>query len=299
MDRLRIIEFVPAAVQALARGLGYFEDASVSVETARTRSAPEQRDRLLAGEFDAGTTAIDNLIAWNADGADFVLVAQLERTTVLDLVARVGIASLADLAGARFAVDSPVTGFSIVLRAMFARHGIRIDDDQLVAAGGIGQRFEAIRDGDADAGLLGPPWSQQAAESGLVHLTTVEAEFPDFPGIGLVVRRVQVERVRPVLGAYLRACSTAAAWACHPTHRGAALGILADAGFPPQGAESILAVVPCSIEPAMNGVRLLYEMRRALGRLPAAAPGPAALVDGALLAAAIGESKRVDRANAP
>src|SRR3954451_24699005 len=109
MDTLRLIEFVPPAVQALARSLGYLDDESVVLETSRTRSAPEQRDRLLAGEFDAGLTAIDNLIAWNAVGAAFVLVPQLERPTVLDLVARAGIASFDDLRGARFAVDSPVT----------------------------------------------------------------------------------------------------------------------------------------------------------------------------------------------
>src|SRR3954465_8642757 len=110
MEVLRLIQFVPVAVQVVADKLGLFAERGLRLETSRTRSAPEQRDRLLAGEFDAGLTAIDNLIAWNAVGADFVLVAQLERTTVLDLIASRGIASFADLRGARFAVDSPVTG---------------------------------------------------------------------------------------------------------------------------------------------------------------------------------------------
>jgi ABC-type nitrate/sulfonate/bicarbonate transport system substrate-binding protein len=283
METLRIIEFVPPAAEALARGLGYFDAESVAVETVRTRSAPEQRDRLLAGEFDAGLTAIDNLIAWNADGADLVLVAQLERTTVLDLVARSGIGSVADLEGARFAVDSPVTGFSIVLRALLGKHGVTVTDDQLVAAGAIAERFEAIRGGQADAGLLGPPWSQEAIESGLVHLTTVESEFPDFPGIGLAVRRSEIRRVRPALDAYLRACSKAAAWARDEAHRDAAIALLAGAGFPPRGAEAILDVVPPSIAPVPDGVRLLYEMRERLGRLPASAPAPDELVERALL----------------
>src|SRR3954466_15726077 len=219
METLRLIEFVPPAVQVLAHRLGYLEAQSVALQTSRTRSAPEQRDRLLAGEFDAGLTAIDNLIAWNAVGADFVLVAQLERTTVLDLVARAGIASFDDLRGARFAVDSPVTGFSTVLRALLAKHGIDIADDQLVAAGAIGERLEAIRDGQADAALLGPPWSQEAVGEGMVRLAGVEAEFPDFPGICLTVRAGELERLRPALSAYLRACSKAAAWARDATHR--------------------------------------------------------------------------------
>jgi ABC-type nitrate/sulfonate/bicarbonate transport system substrate-binding protein len=286
VEKLQIIEFVPPAAEAIARGLGYFDDESVTVETARTRSAPEQRDRLLGGEFDAGLTAIDNLIAWNADGADFVLVGQLERTTVLDLIARSGIGLFAELDGARFAVDSPVTGFSIVLRAMFAKHAIDIADEQLVAAGAIGERLQAIRDGEADAGLLGPPWSQEAVADGLVRLGTVEAEFPDFPGICLAVRRSEIERLRPVLISYLRACAKAAAWASEPSNREAAVTLLTQAGFPEQGAEAVLDVVPASIAPVMDGVRLLYEMRRQLGRLPASAPIPDELVDHALLAPA-------------
>jgi ABC-type nitrate/sulfonate/bicarbonate transport system substrate-binding protein len=285
MQTLRIIEFVPPAAEALARGLGYFDEQSVVIETTRTRSAPEQRDRLLAGEFDAGLTAIDNLIAWNGEGADFVLVAQPERTTVLDLVARSGTVSLAELAGARFAVDSPVTGFSIVLRALFAKHGVHIADEQLVAAGAIAERFEAIRSGEADAGLLGPPWSQEAVAGGLVHLTTVESEFPDFPGICLAVRGSEIERLRPALGAYLRACSKAAAWATDEAHRDRAIALLVGAGFPAQGAEAILDVVPRSIAPVPDGVRLLYEMRGRLGRLPASAPAPEQIIDNTVLAA--------------
>jgi ABC-type nitrate/sulfonate/bicarbonate transport system substrate-binding protein len=274
METLRLIEFVPPAVQALAHRLGYLEEESVALETSRTRSAPEQRDRLLAGEFDAGLTAIDNLIAWNADDADFVLVAQLERSTVLELIARAGIASLADLHGARLAVDSPVTGFSIVLRALLAKHGVEVADDQLVAVGAIGQRLEALRAGEADAALLGPPWSQEAVGEGLVALATVEAEFPAFPGIGLTVRAGDLERLRPALSGYLRACSKAAAWARDPTRRDSAIALLVDAGFPRPGAEAILDVVPLSLEPVPAGVRLLYRMRRRLDRLPASAPAP-------------------------
>jgi ABC-type nitrate/sulfonate/bicarbonate transport system substrate-binding protein len=283
---LRIIEFVPPAAEALAAGLGYFDVEGVRVETTRTRSAPEQRDRLLAGEFDAGVTAIDNLIAWNADGAELVLVAQLERTTVLDLITRPGVTSFADLDGARFAVDSPVTGFSIVLRALFAKHGVHLADEQLVAAGAIPERLEAIRSGHADAGLLAPPWSQQATAEGLVQLATVESEYPDFPGIGVAVRRAELARLRPALRAYLRACAKAVAWVNDGTHRGAAIGLLAEAGFPAEGAEAILDVVPESIAPARAGVSLLYDIREQLGRLPASAPTIDELLDDELPAAA-------------
>lgn len=114
--RLRINEFVAPGLQALAHGLGYFEAAGLDLEVERTRSATDQRRRVMSNECDAALTAIDNLIAWDAEGDDLRLVAQVERTTVLDLVARPDVGSVAELRGSTLAVDAVDSGFAIVLR---------------------------------------------------------------------------------------------------------------------------------------------------------------------------------------
>src|SRR6476620_5684605 len=117
----RVIEFVPPAVEAIALQLGVFDEA-FELDIVRTRSSSEQRDRLLSDDCDAGLTAIDNLIRWNADGADLRLVAQVERTTVLDLVAAPEIAAISDLRGATLAVDAVDSGFAIVLQMILIDH---------------------------------------------------------------------------------------------------------------------------------------------------------------------------------
>jgi hypothetical protein len=76
-------------------------------------------------------------------------------------------------------------------------------------------------------------------------------------------------------------------WAHDRKHRDEAVTLLVDAGFPPEGAGAILDVVPSSIAPVMDGVRLLYDMRRQLGRLAMSAPDAEEFVDSGLLAAAI------------
>ncbi len=194
MTRLRVIEFVAPGVEAIAERRGLYADHGVEVETVRTRSSTEQRERMMSDDCDVALTAIDNLIAWNAGGDDLRLVGQVERTTVLDLVA--GVERIEDLRGATLAVDAVDTGFAIVLRKILRDHGLDSADYTLLAAGGIQQRCDAITGGRAAAGLLGPPWSDQALAQGLHRLITVEAALPGFPGIGVAVRAARLAQLR-------------------------------------------------------------------------------------------------------
>jgi ABC-type nitrate/sulfonate/bicarbonate transport system substrate-binding protein len=267
---LRVIEFVPPAVEAIALHLGLFDNA-LALDVVRTRSSIEQRDRMFSDDCDVGLTAIDNLIKWNAQGADLRLVAQVERTTVLDLVAAPGIASVSDLRGATLAVDAVDSGFAIVLRKILLDHGVPAGEYELLSAGGINERCDALVSGRATAGLLGPPWSTRAIESGLIRLTTAEDALPALPGIGVVVRASRHAEVADRLQPYLEGLDAAVRWVAE-TDRAAAIEVLVAAGFDEQGAAALLDVVPRSLEPSVEGVELLYAMRRELGLLPQGAP---------------------------
>jgi ABC-type nitrate/sulfonate/bicarbonate transport system substrate-binding protein len=275
VSRLRVIEFVAPGVEAIAQRRGLYAEHGVEIETVRTRSSTEQRERMQSGDCDVALTAIDNLIAWNAAGDDLVLVGQVERTTVLDLVAAAE--RIEDLRGTTLAVDAVDTGFAIVLRKILRDHGLGANDYELLAAGGIQQRCDAITGGQASGGLLGPPWSDQALAQGLRRLTTVEAALPDFPGIGVAVRSARLAELRDPLKRYLAALADAAAWA-GAAPRDEAVALLVDAGFPPAGAGALLDVVPADVSVALDGVDLLYAMRRELDALPAGAPEATALV---------------------
>jgi len=273
---LRVIEFVPPGVEAIALHLGLFDADALELDVVRTRSSTEQRDRMLSDECDVALTAIDNLIKWNAQGADLRLVAQVERTTVLDLVAHPGISAVSDLRGATLAVDAVDSGFAIVLQKILVDHGVAPGDYELLSAGGINERCDAVISGRATGGLLGPPWSTRAIESGLVRLTTVEEALPAFPGIGVVVRGSRHAEIGDALQQYLGGLEAAVRWAA-ATDRPAGIDLLVAAGFDAHGAAALLDVVPRDLEPSVEGVALLYAMRRELGMLPDGAPDPAEL----------------------
>ena len=268
---LRVIEFVAPGVEAIALHLGLFDNAALELDIVRTRSSTEQRDRLLSDDCDIGLTAIDNLIKWNAQGADLRLVAQVERTTVLDLVAAPDVAAISDLRGAKLAVDAVDSGFAIVLQKILLDHGVPSGEYELLSAGGINERCDALVSGRAAAGLLGPPWSTRALESGLVRLTTAEEALPALPGIGVVVRASRHAEATDRLQPYLDALDAAARWVAE-TDRAAAIEVLVAAGFDEHGAAALLDVVPQDLEPSVEGVGLLYAMRRELGLLPDGAP---------------------------
>lgn len=273
MTRLRIIEFVAPGLDAIAGRLGLYARHGVEVETVRTRSSIEQRERMMSGDCDVALTAIDNLIAWDAGGDDLRLVAQVERTTVLDLVVTAEVERIEDLRGATLAVDAVDTGFAIVLRKILRDHGLEPGDYRLSAEGGIQQRCDAVTQERAAAALLGPPWSDQAIERGLRRITTVEQALPDFPGIGVAVRAARLGALQPALERYLAALDEAAAWAA-ASPREEVLEILVTAGFPQAGARALLDVVPADVRVSERGVALLYAIRRELDVLPAGAPDP-------------------------
>jgi ABC-type nitrate/sulfonate/bicarbonate transport system substrate-binding protein len=270
---LRVIEFVPPGVEAIALHLELFDGDALELDIVRTRSSTEQHERMLSDDCDVALTAIDNLIKWNAQGADLRLVAQVERTTVLDLVAAPEISALSDLRGATLAVDAADSGFAIVLQKILVDHGVPAGDYELLSAGGINERCDALVSGRATGGLLGPPWSTRAIESGLVRLTTVEDALPAFPGIGLVVRESRYAEVADALRPYLEGLGAAVRWVAQ-TERATAIDVLVKAGFDAHGAEALLDVVPQSLEASAEGVELLYAMRRELGLLPDGAPAP-------------------------
>jgi hypothetical protein len=253
-EPLRLWWFVPPPVHLAAVAKGLVTDAMVI--GTRTTSSDAQFDELVARRCDAAITAMDNVFAWQhrPGGASMRVVAQIERTTPLTLVARPGIATLADLRGRTVLVDAPGNGFVVALLALLGSVGVGAGDVHLDVAGGVAERQQALVGGRGDATLLGPPFEAMAVEAGMVALTTVQEHEPAYPGQAVVVRSddvVAMSRTRRWLGAMA-----------------AVLG--SDPAF------------PASLRPEREGVAVLLAHRARLG-LPGADDTYETLVDSSLL----------------
>ncbi|MET0780077.1 MAG: ABC transporter substrate-binding protein [Microbacterium sp.] len=256
---LRQSQFVPPVPLIVARELGLLDD--IDLVTRRTTGSPEQLAGLLTGEIDIAVTAIDNLFAWAAAGADVRLVAQTEQTTPLGIYARPAIGRLADLDGSRFAVDAATNGFSLVARYLLEREGITVD---YVEVGGVKERLDSLLAGDVTATLLGPPFDAAARDAGAPLLATVAEVLPAFPGQGLVVRAELSGSEE--LGAYLHMLRLAVdTGAVMSDAEGVAL--LERAGFG-AAAAAAWASRPRTLEVDPEGLTLLSEIRSRLGLMP-------------------------------
>jgi ABC-type nitrate/sulfonate/bicarbonate transport system substrate-binding protein len=221
----------------------------------------QQRDGLLSGAYDLAVTAMDNTISWSrAAGRPFHILAQIERTTSLELYGRQPFKRPIDLRGARVGVDAPDSGFVLVLRGALELAGVKPNSYTLCPCGGVKERFEALSSGAVDATLLGPPLTDMAKKSGLNRIVEIDCVYPDYPGLGIVVSRDRMKALSPALSSYLAALADSLVWI--EAHRQEFSNALVESGFSPDSIESVLASRSASLRPDEAGIRRILDLRK-------------------------------------
>ncbi|MGJ7542444.1 ABC transporter substrate-binding protein [Variovorax sp. LT1R16] len=274
---LRVMWFVPPAIAVVAQARG-----PVRVEGERNLSSQAQFEALSRGTVDAVVTSMDNVMAWNRlpGPQDFRIVAQLERSTPLSLVARRGFRELGHLRGTVILVDSASNGFVVALRAMLQDGGLQTGDYTLRETGGVRERLEGLRSSLGAATLLGPPFDAMAMADGMEQLGRVQESYPDFPGQGLVMRDSASPEVREAVRTWLADLQQAGADIARQPEN--AYAAMAATGLPAPAIEAMLADRPASLQPSRAGIALLIRQRGRFG-LPGADDEYATLVDTDLL----------------
>lgn len=279
--------FVVPAIAAVARNLGFFQEAGIEVVDVMTPSSTAQHADLDAGRVDVAITATDNLFAWNAGKtSDIVQIAQLEKTTDQVLMLRPGLPSLAAAATIRLAVDAPGNGFAILAYAMLRRLGYEPESYQVAAVGGVRARYQTLSDGQCDLTLLAPPLDEAGAAHGMTPLMRAADLAPGYPGLGVVARRAALSGGDGPVHAYLRALERARRWirSESPETVAAQLG---PAGHGPRAVASAIELNPPSLKATSPGLEVLAALRSSMDMLIPGAPSPESLVlaDPGLLAA--------------
>ena len=281
MHTLRLLWFFPSSLAVVAESLKLAPDITLSAQL--NPSSDAQFEALANGQADAVVTSMDNVMDWNlrAGPQDLRIIAQLEKTTPLSLIARPGLQGLADLRAATLLVDAPRNGFVVALRKMLDDEGLQQSDYRLQAVGGVKERLDALLAGQGHATLLGPPFDAAGLSQGLIRLATVQQHYPTFPGQGLVVSTAALPRLRPALTQWLLGLEQARQQIASAAARQALMA----AGYPAASLDSVAEWTPLCLLPDRAGVELLIDQRHALG-LPSAASNYDDLVDRTLLPSA-------------
>jgi ABC-type nitrate/sulfonate/bicarbonate transport system substrate-binding protein len=158
--------------------------------------------------------------------------------------------SYADLRGRTLSVDALTTGFAFVLRKMLALNGIAESEVSFERAGGVMQRWEALKAGKHAGTLLITPFELIAQKLGLRLLQSAREVFPRYQGLVGATRRSWAAANRDALTAFIAAYLESLAWLYDRANRAAAAAILVEK-VPNMTAE--LAAATCDVLLAEKG----------------------------------------------
>src|SRR3954468_14313513 len=156
---LRLGIFSANVVADWAQEHGVFAAHGLAVEQVPVASSPAQFRSLVDGEYDAVLTSPDNVATYvlndgNPLGGrlDLQILRAVDRGGRLSLVGGAGISRPDDLAGKRFGVDVPTSGFAFVGFELLRRAGLEAGRDvEVVTAGSTPRRRQLLADGPFEA----------------------------------------------------------------------------------------------------------------------------------------------------
>jgi ABC-type nitrate/sulfonate/bicarbonate transport system substrate-binding protein len=261
---------------------GFFSRRGLAVNLHLTTNSVEQLTGLIEGKWEIGLTGFDNVVAYQegqgeaaVDRAPDLFVFMGGDDAFLRLVVQGDIRNYSDLRGKTLTVDAMTTGFAFVLRKMLAVNGVAESDVNFERAGGVMQRWEALKAGKHTGTLLLTPFDLLAEKVGLRVLQKASDVLPHYQGIVGAARRSWAKENAETLRNFIRAYLDALAWLFDPAHQRAAEMILVER-VPNMTPE--LAAATCDIflaehggfeqEARINpeGIRQVLELRSEYGQ---------------------------------
>jgi ABC-type nitrate/sulfonate/bicarbonate transport system substrate-binding protein len=209
-----------------AQSRGLWREAGVEVEVTVTGSSIQQLDALKRGGFDIGFQQVDHIVRGVEQGADLFIFMAQSHAPDLSLVVAPDIAKVADLKGKNIIVDDARTGYSLLLKKLFARHGLAPADTHFVNVGGSQERFDAMKAGAGAASFLNPPFDRNLLAAGFKSLGTSSEFFPTYPGPIAATRRAWAAAHRDDLIAFIRGFNRAYAWLQDAANTAEAIALL-------------------------------------------------------------------------
>ena len=226
----------------VAQEKGFFERNGIVVTLQPTPNSVAQMTGLAEGQFDIAITAVDNIVAYVEGQGEAPIGPQPEffafmgsDSGFLSLVTEPGITRIADLKGKTLSVDARTTGYAFVLFDVLRRNGLTLDQDYRVErAGGMTQRWEALRDGKQAGTLLSTPFNILAKEQRFNQLARATAVIGPYQGNVAATRRSWARENRAKVVGFIRAYAQAIDWLYDKANRDEAIAILSkNVSMPP------------------------------------------------------------------
>jgi ABC-type nitrate/sulfonate/bicarbonate transport system substrate-binding protein len=217
----------------VAQANGYFERNGIAVTLTPTPNSVFQLTNLIDGKFDIAMTAIDNVVAYDEKQGEAPTIADPDLIAFmggdngfLRLVTVPEVKTYADLKGKQLSVDALTTGYAFVLRKLLEENGLASTEYELVKAGGVVERFEALCRKQHSGTLLISPFEVLAEAQGFNRLANAADQLGDYQGLIGATRRSFAEQHERELVAYIRGYLSGLDWLFDPTNKNEAILLL-------------------------------------------------------------------------
>lgn len=214
---------------------GFYARRGLALNLHFTASSREQLAGLIRGDWDLGLTGFDNVVAYQEGQGEAAIGRRPDLfafmggdDAFLRLVVQGEIKSYADLRGKTLSVDALTTGFAFVLRKMLALNGIAESEVKFERAGGVMQRWEALKAGKHAGTLLLTPFELIAQKLGLRLLQSARDVLPRYQGLVGTTRRSWAAANGEALNGFIRGFLDSLAWLYDRANKVAAGAILVE-----------------------------------------------------------------------
>lgn len=212
MQKIRIGQFSQSSVLLAIAHNNFLPDYEIQINNVV--SSPAQFGSLMKGELDIAITSPDNVLLYattpdNPLGeiCDLIMLRSIDRGLNLSLVSTPEILNTQDLLKATFSIDSPTSGFALLLNSMLRKLGIDVSIVNFIAAGSTPKRLVHMAEGSSQASILNAESKIQADERGFKTWMNVSDISSNYLGSVICVetRNEESETVQDFMAAWKNA----------------------------------------------------------------------------------------------
>jgi ABC-type nitrate/sulfonate/bicarbonate transport system substrate-binding protein len=215
-----------------AQDKGLFAKNAIAVKLSFTPNSVEQIRNLMSGKYDLGTTAYDNVVAYQEGQGETELTTQPDLFAFmggysgsLRFVTQPDIKTYAALKGKTVGVDAATTGFAFILYKLAALNGLAMSDYKVERLGGTPARVQALMEGKIAGTMIISPSEILPESKGYTRLGDTTTTFGPYQASIGVARRAWVAEHGDELVAFIRAYVAAMDWLQDPANKDEAISI--------------------------------------------------------------------------
>jgi ABC-type nitrate/sulfonate/bicarbonate transport system substrate-binding protein len=216
-----------------AQDKGYFASGGIELNLTNTPNSVFQLTNLIDGKFDIAMTAIDNVIAYMEGQGEAPTQAKPDLTVFmggdngfLSLVTVPEARNVGDLKGRTVSVDARTTGYAFVLFDLLKRKGLNDGDYNVEKAGGVLQRWEALREKKHAGTLLLTPFEFMAKANGFNVLEYAIDVYGHYQGLVGASRRTWAAENPRKVQAFIKGYAGGVDFLLDPRNKAEAIAIL-------------------------------------------------------------------------